>query len=245
MRKIDDLIYVAIPLLFILGIIAFLVFDTKSVNAAAGEAIIEKQLIDTDLMNLETEIVEVITNIKALPEAERSPLINERIKLEMEKYKLKAYSEAYSFLLAFEEQPTAAASSFSPGTLSAGETVPGEYIPIYKAAGEKYNIEWTVLAAIHKIETDFSRINTMISSVGALGHMQFMPPTWAYYGVDGNNDLRIDVWSLEDSIFSAANYLNASGFSKDIRKAIWHYNHAEWYVNDVIETAARFKVTNE
>jgi len=244
MRKIDDLIYVAIPLLFILGIIVFLIFDTKSVEAA-GEAILEKQIVDSELMILETEIAEVVKNIKALPEEERTPLINERIKLEMEKTKLKSYSEAYSFLLAFEEQPTVAASHFTPGTLEAGETVPGEYIPIYKAAGEKYNVDWSILGAIHKIETDFSRINTMVSSVGALGHMQFMPPTWAHYGVDGNNDLRVDIWSLEDSIFSAANYLNASGYSKDIRKAIWHYNHAEWYVNDVLETAALFKATND
>ncbi len=242
MRKIDDLIYVAIPLLVILSIIAFLVFDTKSVQAE--EAILEKQIVDSELMILETEIEEVVRNIKALPEEEREPLINELIKLEMEKTKLKSYSEAYSFLLAFEEE-TAASYSFTPGTIGKGETVPGEYIPIYKAAGDKYNVEWYVLAAIHKIETDFSRITTMVSSVGALGHMQFMPPTWAYYGVDGNNDLRIDVWSLEDSIFSAANYLNASGYSKDIRKAIWHYNHAEWYVNDVLETAAQFQATNE
>jgi len=55
--------------------------------------------------------------------------------------------------------------------------IPKEYIPIYKAAGEKYNIPWTLIAAIHRVETNFGQdLNT--SSVGAIGHTQFMVKTW-------------------------------------------------------------------
>ena len=55
--------------------------------------------------------------------------------------------------------------------------IPKEYIPIYKAAGEKYNIPWTLIAAIHRVETNFGQdLNT--SSVGAIGHAQFMVKTW-------------------------------------------------------------------
>ena len=52
----------------------------------------------------------------------------------------------------------------------------------------------------------------MISSVGAVGHMQFMPSTFEAYGVDGDGNGQISPWSLPDSVFSAANYLSANGF---------------------------------
>ncbi|MDH2363785.1 hypothetical protein [Priestia megaterium] len=55
--------------------------------------------------------------------------------------------------------------------------IPKEYIPIYKAAGEKYNIPWTLLAAIHRVETHFGQ-DLNVSSVGAIGHTQFMVKTW-------------------------------------------------------------------
>lgn len=120
-------------------------------------------------------------------------------------------------------------------------SVPAEYKPIYQAAAERFNVDWEVLAAIHSIETSFSTINVMVSSVGAIGHMQFMPATFAAYGVDGNGDGKVSPWTLEDAIYSAANYLAANNYQNDKRKAIWHYNHAEWYVNDVLATAATFK----
>lgn len=66
------------------------------------------------------------------------------------------------------------------GTISSfGESeIPAQYIPIYKAAAEKYGVPWNLLAAIHRVETVFSTADPMISSVGAEGHMQFMPCTF-------------------------------------------------------------------
>lgn len=55
--------------------------------------------------------------------------------------------------------------------------IPAEYIPIYQAAAKKYNVKWELLSAIHRVETHFGA-DLNVSSVGALGHTQFMPKTW-------------------------------------------------------------------
>lgn len=99
-----------------------------------------------------------------------------------------------------------------------------------------------MLTAIHSIETDFSSNPNMVSTKGALGHIQFMLATWEKYGVDADNDGKADPFSLVDSIETAAKYLSSHGFAQDQRKAIWHYNHDEWYVNKVIQTAEKLKM---
>lgn len=121
------------------------------------------------------------------------------------------------------------------------EEVPPEYIPIYKAAEEEYGVPWYLLAAHHRVETKFSTMKTLVSPVGAEGHMQFMPCTfvgWSHpscsglgkgnipqnqktdpeviekyggYGVDANGDGIADPFQIEDAVFSAANYLERNG----------------------------------
>lgn len=122
--------------------------------------------------------------------------------------------------------------------------IPEEYISIYIEAGEKYNVPWTLLAAHHRVETRFSTMSTLVSPVGAEGHMQFMPCTfvgWSHptcsglgegnisesektnptviakyggYGIDANGDGVADPFHIEDAIHSAANYLAKSGASE-------------------------------
>ncbi|MEA2389316.1 MAG: hypothetical protein QOG41_2089 [Thermoleophilaceae bacterium] len=111
--------------------------------------------------------------------------------------------------------------------------VPIFLLPIYQAAGTQYGIRWEVLAAINEIETDYGR-NLNVSSAGALGWMQFMPSTWRQYGVDANKDGRRDPFNPVDAIFAAAKYLKAAGGDKDIKRAIFAYNHAGWYVDSVM-----------
>lgn len=119
--------------------------------------------------------------------------------------------------------------------------IPEEYIPIYMAAEEKYNVPWTLLAAHHRIETRFSTMQSLVSPAGAQGHMQFMPCTfvgWKHptckdlgkgeiapeelkslaaiekyggYGIDANGDGIADPYDIEDAVFSAANYLSRYG----------------------------------
>ena len=110
---------------------------------------------------------------------------------------------------------------------------------IWQAAGETYGIPWEVLAAINKVETGFGR-NLGPSSAGAVGWMQFMPSTWARWGVDANGDGVADPDNPTDAIFSAAHYLAGCGGQFDIAGAVYCYNHASWYVNEVMNLAALY-----
>ena len=93
-----------------------------------------------------------------------------------------------------------------------------------------------VLAGINEVETAFGT-NLNISSAGAVGWMQFMPETWAGYGVDANGDGVKDPFNPEDAIFAAAGYLSAAGMPADTYGAIFAYNHADWYVSEVLANA--------
>jgi hypothetical protein len=111
--------------------------------------------------------------------------------------------------------------------------IPPFLLPIYQAAGIQYGVPWQVLAAINEIETDYGR-NLSVSSANARGWMQFLPSSWKTYGVDANDDGRKDPYNPADAIFAAARYLKAAGADQDIRKAIFAYNHATWYVDSVM-----------
>ena len=88
--------------------------------------------------------------------------------------------------------------------------IPPFLLPIYQSCGTEYGIPWQVLAGINKIETAFGT-NLNVSSAGAEGWMQFIPSTWAAYGVDANNDGRKDPYNPVDAICAAARYLRAAG----------------------------------
>jgi len=111
--------------------------------------------------------------------------------------------------------------------------------PIWEAAGNAYGIPWEVLGAINKVETNFGA-NLGPSSAGAVGWMQFMPSTWARWGIDANGDGRADPDSPADAIFSAARYLVGCGGQFDIARAVYCYNHATWYVNEVLGLASLY-----
>jgi cell wall-associated NlpC family hydrolase len=111
--------------------------------------------------------------------------------------------------------------------------------PIWQAAGSSYGIPWEVLAAINKVETNFGS-NLGPSSAGAVGWMQFMPSTWARWGVDANGDGVADPDNPTDAIFSAARYLAGCGGQFDIARAVYCYNHASWYVNEVLGLASLY-----
>ena len=114
--------------------------------------------------------------------------------------------------------------------------IPPFLLSVYQAAGIEYGVRWEILAAINEIETDYGR-NLNVSSAGAQGWMQFMPATWQRYGVDANGDGRRDPYNPVDAIFAAARYLKAGGYERDVRGAIFAYNHADWYVNSVLARA--------
>jgi len=108
--------------------------------------------------------------------------------------------------------------------------------PLWQRAGSAYGIPWNVLAAINKIESNFGQ-NMGPSSAGAIGWMQFMPSTWLRWGVDADGDGIADPWNATDAVYAAARYLAASGGQSDIARAIFSYNHADWYVREVLDLA--------
>jgi soluble lytic murein transglycosylase-like protein len=119
----------------------------------------------------------------------------------------------------------------------------GSYLDLYKRAAKSCpGLSWTVLAAIGQVESDHGR-NPGRSSAGALGPMQFMPATWKSYGLDGDRDGKADIMNPYDAIPSAARYLcehGAAGGGQALYKAVWHYNHADWYVQKVLALARAY-----
>jgi hypothetical protein len=135
-------------------------------------------------------------------------------------------------------------TSLAP-TEVAKEEIPEDLIPLYqRVASECPGLPWTVVAAIHRLETNFSRGGQVVSYAGAVGPMQFMPATWSTYGIDGDGDGRADITDLEDSVSSAVNYLcaNGAGDPERLRTAIWHYNHSDAYVAEVMARASSYGV---
>jgi hypothetical protein len=100
----------------------------------------------------------------------------------------------------------------------------------FRAAEERFGVGWEYLAAVMLIETRMGRIVSN-SSAGAQGPMQFLPSTWAAYGLGG------DIRSERDAVIGAANYLDASGAPEDYRQALYHYNPVDAYVNAVTSYA--------
>ncbi|MHB8491209.1 MAG: lytic transglycosylase domain-containing protein, partial [Solirubrobacteraceae bacterium] len=128
----------------------------------------------------------------------------------------------------------------------ASEEIPHNLLPIYVGAAERYKLGatgWAWLASINEQETDFGR-DLQTSSAGAAGWMQFMPETWAKYGVTPSGAKAPDGpegWNdPADAIYSAANYLHASGAPGDWSGAVYAYNHATWYVAQVAARAASY-----
>jgi hypothetical protein len=126
--------------------------------------------------------------------------------------------------------------------------IPAQYLSLYRQAAQRYGLDWAILAGIGKVECDHGRDRDpsctregAVNSAGAGGPAQFLASTWSTFGVDGDGDGRIDRWDPADAILGMANYLHASGAPSDYRKAIFAYNHADWYVTEVEHWAALYR----
>ena len=120
---------------------------------------------------------------------------------------------------------------------------PKTYVELYKlSASYCPGLSWKILAAIGQVESGHGR-NVGPSSAGALGPMQFMPATWAQYAVDGDGDGKADIMSPYDAVPAASLYLCRNGAGRggqSLYDAIFNYNHADWYVREVLELAERY-----
>jgi membrane-bound lytic murein transglycosylase B len=126
----------------------------------------------------------------------------------------------------------------TPQSLSRFKTGParpaGQLLGFYRQAQRRFGVSWRVLAAVNLVESAYGRMRNH-STAGAQGPMQFIPATWAAYGMGGN------IRDPHDAILGAANYLHANGAPRDYRTALYHYNPSALYVNAVLEYADRIR----
>jgi hypothetical protein len=129
-------------------------------------------------------------------------------------------------------------------SIRAGQ-VPANWLQLYQDSAQRYcsGLSWTILAAIGEIESG-DGANEGPSTAGALGPMQFMPGTWAIWGMNGFSQTgKPDVWNPYDAVASAARMLCADGAlngTSGLSHAIFDYNHADWYVSEVLELASEY-----
>lgn len=121
---------------------------------------------------------------------------------------------------------------------------PGNYIELFRESAARYcpGMSWTVLAAIGQIESG-DGANVGPSSAGAVGPMQFLPSTWAEWGITAFGEPGPpNVMDPYDAVPSAARYLCAAGASTPagVSGAIFAYNHATWYVAEVLALAQEY-----
>jgi hypothetical protein len=146
--------------------------------------------------------------------------------------------------------------SMASNAPSAVEGIPPEYLGAYQAAASRFELGgdgWSYLAAIGKVESDHGRSTAPGVHAGqnaygcCAGPMQLHNGfgsgggTWGAFKVDGDGDGRDDIYDPADAIATAAHYLQASGAPSDWRRAIFAYNHAGWYVNEVLKQAASYR----
>jgi hypothetical protein len=121
--------------------------------------------------------------------------------------------------------------------------IPPAYLQLYRAAASTCRgLPWTVLAAIGTVETH-NGADVSTSSMGARGPMQFLPSTFAAYAVDGDGDGVANIMDPADAIYSAARLLCAWGAGlggQSLYAAIFAYNHADWYVREVLAYAVAY-----
>lgn len=123
--------------------------------------------------------------------------------------------------------------------------IPDNYLATYKDAGAGYDLDWTILAGVGRVETNHGRFEPGCdeSGAGARGPMQFMPSTWDAYGVDGNGDGVANICDYRDAIPAAANYLVTLGARQDPHQALCDYYGAcqDNYADAVLCIAEQYR----
>jgi cell wall-associated NlpC family hydrolase len=129
--------------------------------------------------------------------------------------------------------------------------IPPEYCLLYvTAAPDCPGLDWTVLAAIGKVESDHGRsplpgVTEGENAYGAGGPLQFKSATFdgvlARHQLPPGGASPPSRYNPHDAIYAAAFMLCDDGVSRgDLRAALFAYNHADWYVNQVFAQAKQY-----
>ena len=143
---------------------------------------------------------------------------------------------------------TTAAQVAQPGvSTQAANSIPSDYLKWFQKVGLQYNVPWTILAGIAKVESNDGRtslpgVTSGSNAFGAAGPMQIgiggaSGNQWngaAGVATDEDGDGTASVYDPADAIAGAAKYLVAHGIQQNTAGAIFAYNHADWYVQEVL-----------
>jgi cell wall-associated NlpC family hydrolase len=119
--------------------------------------------------------------------------------------------------------------------------IPPAYLALYQQAGLAFGLPWELLAGIGKVESDHGRnpATDTTNSAGAVGPMQFEPTTFTEYSW-ASGDPSPTILDPRDAIFAAAAMLAANGAPAETAQALSAYNHADWYVSEVLAWAEAY-----
>lgn len=214
--------------------------ESSVARSQASRASAAAEAADTGAVDAVVALRDVAAQVGAMDEA----LTRARARveaLEGEASRLQAAEDAAAALAAAQAaaaEVNAGAAQRASGVHARG--VPASYAALYRdAATTCEGMRPELLGAVGQVESGHG-VNVGPSSAGALGPMQFMPATFAAYGVDGDDDGDVDVLDPADAVFSAANYLCANGAGKGREaegRALFRYNRADWYVQMVQRVA--------
>ena len=131
------------------------------------------------------------------------------------------------------------ASDGSTAPTAAATAIPGDWIPLLQqAASSCPGLDWSVLAGVARVESDFGRstepgVTSGANGAGAEGPMQFLPASFAAYDHPVRDDpvatpsppgSAESPYDATDAVFAAARLLCADGVASDPRGALVAYN---------------------
>ena len=153
-------------------------------------------------------------------------------------------------------------TSQPPVSTQASNSIPANYLTLFKSIGAQYKVPWVVLAGIGKVESDDGRttlpgVTSGSNAFGAAGPMQIgiggaSTNTWGGAPVhpasehvsgvatDANGDGIASVYEPADAIAGAAKYLLEHGVLTNVPGAIFAYNHLNSYVQSVLGWASLY-----